>query len=104
CFRKKVKLPDFLVAKKHASHIPRDALAHHALADAKAVPDIQRALSKTDGARTNGQRVIIVQYEDFVAVARQVQCHAHSHWARADYQHGPVAGRISWHRLILQLQ
>uniref|UniRef100_A0A0N4Z6B8 Phenol hydroxylase n=1 Tax=Parastrongyloides trichosuri TaxID=131310 RepID=A0A0N4Z6B8_PARTI len=49
-FRQQVEAPHFLFAEEDLAHVPRHALVDHALADAEAVPDFQRALGKTDGA------------------------------------------------------
>ncbi len=92
-FGQQVELVQLLVLQKHLAQVPRHALVHHALAHAQAVPDLQRALGKADGARADGELVVVVQHHHTLPALGQVDRQRQAHGARADDHDGVLRGR-----------
>jgi hypothetical protein len=57
------------------------------VAHAQAVPDLQRALGKADGARAGGQPVVVVQQQHRLAALGQVDGQAQAHRAGTHHHH-----------------
>src|SRR5207302_836181 len=61
--RQQVEAVELLVTVVDATHLPRDSLRYHALADAKSVEYLQRALRPTDGTAAGRHPVVVVEHD-----------------------------------------
>ena len=87
-----VELVHEVVLQKVLADLPGDALVHHRPGDAEAVPDLQRALGKADGARALADAVGVVEDYHLVAAHGQIDGDRHAHRPGA-HDDDPVTGR-----------
>lgn len=53
-FWQQIEPVHLLIAQEHLTDVPGHAFLHHLVTNTQAVPYLERALSKTQSARTNG--------------------------------------------------
>jgi hypothetical protein len=87
-----LRLVELGLAVEDATDAPHHALPDHAVADAKPVPVLQRALREADRARAFADAVGIIQKDDALAALREVDRQRQSDRARAD-NHNRMLGR-----------
>ena len=74
--RLQIELVHLFILEEHAPEFPRHTLLDHAVAATQPVEYLQRALGKTDGARTGREAVIVVEQHHGDALLREIdrQC------------------------------
>ena len=91
-FRQQIELIEQLILKKDLADLPDHALFDHALGDAEAIPQFQRALGETDGARALTDPVGIIQHHDGMAALCQIDGERQADRPRPDHHHRMAGG------------
>ncbi|GBD42437.1 hypothetical protein HRbin39_01830 [bacterium HR39] len=88
-----VEAPDLAIAEEHPPGVPGHALVQKALADAEPVHDLEGVLGPADGARADGDGVVVVHQQHPAAALREVEGEGETDGAGA-HHHRLVLGRL----------